>query len=72
MFKVYQELSPINIQFFFTDYTIITTTLAGNLETKISNHFKHTEAAIRGVFSKKVFLKISQISQENTCVGVSF
>ena len=24
------------------------------------------------VFYKKVFLKISQISQENTCVGVSF
>ena len=25
-----------------------------------------------GALQKKVFLKISQISQENTCVGVSF
>ena len=27
---------------------------------------------MRGVLLKKVFLKISQISQENSCVGVSF
>ena len=31
-----------------------------------------TEAATRGVLWKKLFLKIPQISQENTCVGVSF
>ena len=30
------------------------------------------ELAIGGVLQKKVFLKISQISQENTYVGVSF
>ena len=30
-----------------------------------------TEAATGGVLWKEVFLKISQISQENTCVGVS-
>ena len=30
------------------------------------------EAAIGGVLLKKVFLKMSQISQENTCVIVSF
>ena len=30
------------------------------------------EAATRGVLWKKVFLKISQISLENTCVEVSF
>ena len=30
------------------------------------------EAATRGVLRKKVFLKISQISRENSCVGVSF
>ena len=35
------------------------------------NYFK-TEAATRGVLSKKVFLKISQNSQENTCATVSF
>ena len=30
------------------------------------------EAATRGVLQKKVFLEISQNSQENTCVRVSF
>ena len=30
------------------------------------------EAATGGALLKKVFLKISQISQENACVGVSF
>ena len=30
------------------------------------------EAATGGVLWKKLFLKISQYSQENTCVGVSF
>ena len=30
------------------------------------------EAATRGVPQKKVFLEISQNSQENTCVRVSF
>ena len=31
-----------------------------------------SEAAIRAVLSKMVFLKIFQASQENTCVEVSF
>ena len=31
-----------------------------------------SEAATGGVLQKKVFLKIVQISQEDTCVGVSF
>ena len=31
-----------------------------------------TEAATRGVLRKKVFLEISQNSQENTCARVSF
>ena len=30
------------------------------------------EAATRGVLQKKMFLKVSQYSQENTCVRVSF
>ena len=30
------------------------------------------EAATRGVLQKKVFLKITQNLQENTCAGVSF
>ena len=34
--------------------------------------FIHTEAVVQRCSVKKVFLKISQNSQENTCVGVSF
>ena len=29
------------------------------------------EAATRGILKKKLFLKISQYSQENACIGVS-
>ena len=43
---------------------------------KYKSEFKHgltnPEAVARGVFGKKVFLKISQNSQENTCTRVSF
>ena len=31
-----------------------------------------TEAGIHSCFSRKLFLKILQYSQENSCVGVSF
>ena len=34
--------------------------------------FQETEAAVRRCSSKKVALKISQYSHENTCVGVTF
>ena len=34
--------------------------------------FQFKEAATGGIFQKKVFTKISQISQEYTCFGVSF
>ena len=40
--------------------------------TKIHLDDSNTEAATRGVLQKKVFLKISQNSQENTCDIVSF
>ena len=33
---------------------------------------KTTEAATRDVFYNKVFLKVSQMSQEKKCVAVSF
>ena len=36
------------------------------------NFWVFTEAATRGVYGKKVFLEISQNSQENTCARVSF
>ena len=39
---------------------------------KYSSYLENTEAATRGVLWKKVFLKISQNSQENSCVRVSF
>ena len=32
----------------------------------------HTDAVVHSCSSKKVFLKISQILLESTCVGVSF
>ena len=34
--------------------------------------FNNLEAVVRAVLYKKVFLKLLQNSQENTCVGVSF
>ena len=34
--------------------------------------YNGTESATGGFLQEKVFLKISQISQKNTCVGVSF
>ena len=37
-----------------------------------SNQYKVSEAATGGILSKKVFLKISQNSQENTCGRVFF
>ena len=33
---------------------------------------ENMETVVRRCSSKQVFLKISEISQENTCVGVSF
>ena len=37
-----------------------------------SKNKRPSEAATRGVLWKKVFLEISQNSQENTCARVSF
>ena len=39
---------------------------------QLSRAFEGSEAAIRGVLSKKVFLEISQNSQENNCARISF
>ena len=36
------------------------------------SRLEFTEAATRGALCKKVFLEISQSSQENTCARVSF
>ena len=36
------------------------------------NYNENMETVVRRCSSKQVFLKISQISQENTCVGFSF
>ena len=43
------------------------------LYKKENSDFKRaTGAATRGALWKKLFLNISQYSQENTCAGVSF
>ena len=39
---------------------------------RLAKHFIESEVATRGVLSKKMFLEISQNSQENTCARVSF
>ena len=44
----------------------------GNVLLEKSIKVFSTEAATRGVLWKKVFLEISQNSQENTCTRVSF
>ena len=41
-------------------------------ECKVSMFLKRTEAVARRCYVKKVFLEISQNSQENACVRVSF
>ena len=46
--------------------------LVGREISTISLSLHMTEAATRGVLLKKVFLEISQNSQENTCARVSF
>ena len=54
---------PCFIQHFISDNVI--------LNVKIPN-FEWSDTAIGSVLSEKVFLNISQISQENICVGVFF
>ena len=41
-------------------------------ERKVSTFLKRTEPVARRCYVKKVFLEISQTSQENACVRVSF
>ena len=43
-----------------------------NLLTYLSFYWLYIEAVIRGVLLKKVFLEISQNSQENSCARVFF
>lgn len=44
--------------------------VSGEAPLKLSTNM--TEAAVHRCYSKEVILKISQISQENKCVGASF
>ena len=46
--------------------------LSARVVTLITCMLSMNEAATRGVLLKKVFLKIAQNSQENTCARVSF
>ena len=41
-------------------------------KVKVAFFSQRTEAVVCGCSSKLMFLKISQISHENTCVAVSF
>ena len=64
--KMYLKLSP--------EITLLATIehlFEGRYLSKFQLMFLY-EAAIRGVLWKKVFLEISQNSQENTCARVSF
>ena len=45
--------------------------ISSNVVRTLPNILLDTEEATKGVLWKKVFLKFFQISQENTCVGVS-
>ena len=51
---------------------IETTTKFSRLKSIISTEDNYLEVATGGVLKKKLFLKVSQNSQENNCVGVSF
>ena len=51
---------------------IETTTKFSRLKSIFSAEDNYLEAATGGVLKKKLFLKILQYSQENSCVGVSF
>ena len=41
-------------------------------KAELKKSVAYTEAATGGVLQKKVFLKVSQNSQENTCARVSY
>ena len=49
-----------------------TKSLMVSLRVILVNNDSHQEAATRGVLYKKMFLEISQNSQEKTCAIVSF
>ena len=51
---------------------IETTAKVSRLKSISSIADNYLEAATGGVLQKKLFLKILQYLQENTCVGVSF
>ena len=58
-------------QNYSTCYQLTTKTVNCEVDN-ISSDFRRKEAATGGVLSKKVFLKILQYSQENTCARASF
>ena len=70
--------SKTMILFFFCNQLIpnmliCATAQIGQVLQKISSVVHHpSEAAIGGILRKKVFLKISKISQEDTCASLFF
>ena len=55
-----------------TRYAVSCVVRSKKKQVLLEKIIKHSEAATRGVLCKKVFLEISQNSQENTCARVSF
>ena len=51
--------------------TLFVTWKMQNLSLEIQNKFGNTEGVAYSCSAKKVFLEISQNSQENTCVRIS-
>ena len=60
-FVKFQQYSSLQVLYFLSSYISYLFLSARMLET---------EAATRGVLCKKVFLKVLQNSQENTCARV--
>ena len=61
------------VDFLFWNKTdMLPNMLWGSLWGTIFEELQRSEAVTGGVLEKKVLLRISQYSQANTCVGVSF
>ena len=68
-FRTAFQMKPLWIYFYLYTRLTFLCLLKKNLVLEGSDYY--LEAILRKCSSKQVFLKISQISQENTCTGVS-
>ena len=76
--RVKETLNPFstNVPLLYRGYgsgTLVENGLKKKLAfSSCGKYLPSAEAAVRWCFIKKLFWKISQYSQEHTCVGVSF